>query len=337
MDNTIKMDVKTIIKSIDFSELDGKSILITGASGLIGTYFLYTLYMINEKGYKLSSINIVIRNELPQFLRDIVTELKANVYKGDLSDDEFVNSLPFSDYIIHAAGYGQPARFVADADKTLKINTVVTFALLDKLNKNGKFLYTSSSAVYSGLIKDSFEEEDIGITNTVHPRACYIEGKKCGEAIINAYRLKGINAKAVRLSYTYGPGVRENDDRVLYSFIRKAKTGKIDMLDNGKSERIYCYVSDAIEMMWKIFLFGKEAVYNVGGKEKITILEIAELISKYFDSELSVSNNQDGYLGSSCIERLSINKYEKEFSKKSFISVKEGISRTIQWFIEEQR
>lgn len=106
MDNTIKMDVKTIIKSIDFSELNGKSILITGASGLIGTYFLYTLYMINEKGYKLSSINIVIRNELPQFLRDIVTELKANVYKGDLSDDEFVNSLPFSDYIIHAAGYG---------------------------------------------------------------------------------------------------------------------------------------------------------------------------------------------------------------------------------------
>lgn len=209
--------------------------------------------------------------------------------------------------------------------------------MLDKLNKNGKILYASSSAVYSGLIKDSFEEEDIGITNTVHPRACYIEGKKCGEAIINAYRLKGINAKAVRLSYTYGPGVRENDDRVLYSFIRKAKTGKIDMLDNGKSERIYCYVSDAIEMMWKIFLFGKEAIYNVGGKEKITILEIAELISKYFDSELSVSNNQNGYLGSSCIERLSINKYEKEFSKKSFISVKEGISKTIQWFVEEQR
>lgn len=337
MDNIILDDANKIIRNINFNELDGKNILITGASGLIGTYFLYTIYAMRDNGCNPLSVNIVIRNELPEFLKDVVTELKANVYKGDLSESGFMYSLPVSDYIIHAAGYGQPAKFVVNADKTLKLNTVVTFTLLDKLNKDGKFLFISSSTVYSGLIKDSFVEDDIGITNTLHPRACYIEGKKCGETIVNAYRLKGINAKSARLSYTYGPGVRNDDDRVLYTFIRKARNGRIDMLDSGASERIYCYISDAIEMLWNILLFGKESLYNVGGKDKITILEIAKIISDYFDIPLIAPDNTEGFLGSSGLERLDISRYEYEFSKKSFVPVKTGIHRTIEWFEDEER
>ena len=108
------------------------------------------------------------------------------------------------------------------------------------------------------------------------------------------------------------------------------------MLDSGASERIYCYISDAVEMLWKILLFGKESLYNVGGKEKITVLEIAEIVSDYFNAELVVPKSTDGFLGSACLERLDITRYEDEFSKKDFISVKEGIHRTIEWLAAQE-
>ena len=336
MSNIIKEDVKSIIENIDFSELNNKEVLITGASGLLGTYFLYTLDSLIENGLNIKKVHAVIKSESPQYLKSIFDKEWVCIHRGDLSDSVFQNSLPNADYMIHAAGYAQPAKFVVREDKTIKVNTMVTFNLLDRLNNGGKFLFISSSGIYNGLNKEKFLETDVGTTNVFHPRACYIEGKKCGETIINSYKKLGIDAKSARLSYTYGPGVRGDDERVLYSFIRKAKTGKINMLDSGASERIYCYISDAVEMLWKILLFGKESLYNVGGKEKITVLEIAEIVSDYFNAELVVPKSTDGFLGSACLERLDITRYEDEFSKKDFISVKEGIHRTIEWLADQK-
>ena len=115
----------------------------------------------------------------------------------------------------------------------------------------------------------------------MHPRACYIEAKRCGEAICNAFRQQGVKAASARLALAYGPGTREGDKRVLNSFIERGLKGAITMLDRGEAKRTYCYVSDAVELMWKILLHGREPVYNVGGTSKTTIGELACKIADY--------------------------------------------------------
>lgn len=330
----ISEDVCRIVENVDMSELENKEILITGASGLIGTYFLYSLWEYVKRGGCIKKVYIVIMQNLPEHLKELKAMDWLEIRQGDLCQEDFCQSLPESDYIIHGAGYGQPAKFTANQDKTLKLNTVVTFSLLDKLNEGGKFLFLSSSTVYNGLNKEIFLEEDIGTTNTLHPRACYIEGKRCGETICNAYREKGVMAKSARISYTYGPGVRREDNRALYTFIRNGMAGDITLLDDGSAQRIYCYISDVVEMLWNILLFGKEAIYNVGGKDSITILELAEMIAQIFSGKV-IPGRQNGLSGNALVERLDTGKIDREFGQTSFTPMQEGIKRTIQWMQDE--
>ena len=84
------------------------------------------------------------------------------------------------------------------------MNTTITNQLIKKLVKNGKFLFISSSELYSGLKKSKLNEEDIGNTHPSHMRACYIESNRCGEAIFNSYRRRNINAKSARLCLAFG-------------------------------------------------------------------------------------------------------------------------------------
>lgn len=324
-------DCREIINNVNLNKLTGKTMLITGATGLIGTYLLYSLKEFIDQGNYIKGIYIIVHSDLPEHLKELVSCRWINILFGDLTDDSFLAELPYTDYIIHAAGYGQPAKFVINQDKTLKLNTYVLFRLFDRLNENGKLLFVSSSGIYNGLNKDMFDETDVGTTNTLHPRACYIEGKRCGEAICNAYRVKGINATSVRLSYSYGPGVREDDERALYSFIKKGFKKKINLLDDGSAQRIYCYITDVIEVIWKILLQGQEPIYNLGGIDSITIKELAEMIAKKLEAEVVFPEKVNGVAGNAAIERLNIDKIRTEFNKKEFVNIDEGLKRTIQW------
>ncbi len=331
MDKIINYDVESIVKKVDLSNTYNKTMLITGATGLLGTYLVSTMIKQSEIGKGLKKLYLIAHNNIPPFLKYVENIEWIDILYGDLCDDNFVKGLPNADYIINAAGYGQPAEFIKAPEKTIKLNTTLNLMLLEKLNKDGSYLFISSSGIYNGLNKDFFSESDIGNTNPYHPRACYIEGKRCGEAIVNAYRCKGVDAKSVRLSYTYGPGVKKNDERALYSFISKGKNGNISLLDDGSAERIYCYVSDAVEMILNVFLWGKNEVYNVGAKNKITILELANIIAEKCKVDAVPSSNKVGISGNALIERLDISRYEKEFGEKQFIDINEGVNRTINW------
>lgn len=331
-------DGRSIVSKIDLSELNHKEVLITGATGLVGTYFLYSLKAGMEAGLQTRKVHIVCKNEPPEHIRELLGVPWVQLWQGDLCDDKFVMGLPECDYIIHAAGYGQPAKFMEDDRNTLKLNTVVTFGLLDKLREDGKFLFISSSIIYSGLQKEIYKEEDAGVTPTLHPRAGYIEGKRCGEAICNAYRKRGVDAKAARLSFTYGPGVREGDERAVCAFIEKGFQGTVSLLDKGSNERIYCYVADAVEILWNILLFGREPIYNVGAREKITILGLAQKVAEILGAEVTLPKGGGaGVPGAAPLERLGINKIETEFGKTAFLPLDEGLERTIRWMQEQRK
>ena len=331
----LKEDAVILNQKVDFRQLLGKHIILTGASGLIGINFLMSLKELTENhaGKKPPSVTAIFYNNIPGYLRKTLNFKSLTIKKGDLTDQNFIKSLPKADYIIHAAGYAQPGKFLQDKIKTIMLNTGVTISLLQKLKPNGKFLFISSSEVCSGLPNPPYKESQIGTTNTTHPRACYIESKRCGEAICQAYFEKGIDVKTVRPSLIYGPGTRRGDTRVLHSFIEKGLAGKIEMLDWGTAGRTYCYVRDALEIMWDVLLFGTEQKYNVGGFSNTTIADLAEKIGKILKVKVIMPKEENKLAGAPENVSLDMSKAAKEFgkSKKDFVSLNDGLKKTIIW------
>lgn len=325
----IKNDIDKL--KIDLSKLKNKTILITGASGLIGIYVLS--YLRNNQ--KENNITIYTWNRNP--IDDEFKPLFENCYTiiGDITDKSMYENLPEFDVIIHASGYGQPIKFLKNKIKTIELNTISTIWLFEKLKKSGIFLFVSTSELYSGLENYNITEDQIGTTDPTHPRASYIEGKRCGEAICHTYIEQGFDVKIIRLSLAYGPGTQKNDARVVNSLIEKAlKTDVITLMDAGQAVRTYCYITDVIEMLYNVLLFGKDHTYNVGGLTSCTILEVANIIGKKLNKSVIASAKENELHGNPKIVNISIEKYINEFKKIKFTSLNEGLDNTIQWQTE---
>jgi len=305
--------------------LKNKKILITGSSGLVGASFIESL------SGEECEIWAWVKNDVPPYLQNILN--KCHIIKKDLTERESFSDLPQFDIIIHSAGYAQPMKFLADKTRTIEINTMSTIWLMDKLLEGGKFLFISSSEIYNGLDKYDIKETDIGRANTDHPRSCYITSKKCGESICYSYiNDRGIDAKIARLGLTYGPYVKIGDKRVINTLIEKAIFEKeISLLDGGDAIRTFCFITDAVEMMWNILLNGKNVVYNVGGIYYCSILDIAKKIGRHFDKEIVVPIEDKKLEGSPKIVNIDISRYLLEFGNKSFVKIDDGIEKTIEW------
>ena len=330
-------DAGLTLKNLDLKELNNKKILITGASGLLGINFLSCLKYLNLLGNKFT-VHATIYSEPESYFNELMNyrlcDKDNKIFKGDLTDLDFCNQLDSDyDYIIHSATYGQPAKFLKDSIKTITLNTTITNLLLNKLNKDGKFLFISSSEIYSGCENSKHKESDIGTTNTNHNRACYIESKRCGEAIINEYRKNGYNVKSARLCLGYGIGVKLNDNRVLNEFIKKALlNNEIKLLDDGSSIRQYGYITDIIEIMWNILLNGKENVYNVTGESIISIQGLAKIIGEIANVQVTIPVNNDSKITSAPSQvLLNIDRVKREFNKYDFVDIKDGLKKVIEW------
>ncbi|MDE2142029.1 MAG: NAD-dependent epimerase/dehydratase family protein [Elusimicrobia bacterium] len=331
MADVIAADAERILAQVDLSWLRGRTILVTGASGLIGGYVLACLKRFADAQPGAFEAVVVSRGPLPRHLASFTDSRGLRAVSGDLADDGFCAGLPAADCVIHAAGYGQPGRFLEDPVKTLRLNTAATFSLLEKLRPGGKFLFVSSSEVYSGLSRPPYKESQIGTTNTTHPRACYIEGKRAGEAICGAYRTRGVDAKSARLAHAYGPGTKAGDRRAVNAFIGKALDGKLTLLDRGEANRTYCYVSDAVEILWNVLLKGREPVYNVGGDSRVTIGDLARKIGKYLDVPVKFPERGQDMAGAPEDVSLDMSLVHEEFGARDYVPLDEGLSRTIDW------
>lgn len=311
-----------LLKDIPLGLLENKRILITGSTGLVGTHFLYAFEEAHKRGIKLDVIALVHR--------DVPEHLNKYLYSSYI---HFGTEPMKSDIIIHASTYAQPKKFMDNQADTISLNTTTTNILLSKyLKPNGKFLFLSSSEVYSGLDNPPFTESQIGTTDPYHPRACYIEGKRCGEAIVNAYRHIGVDAKSIRLCLAYGDGTRADDQRAMSTFIRRALLDKrIELLDDGSAVRTYCYIGDAVNMMLRILLEGQKAVYNVGGESTTTICDLVKMIGGITGATVVIPTNKDSGMGSPSKVSLTNCNYIEEFGQRDFIPLEIGLSKTIEY------
>jgi UDP-glucuronate decarboxylase len=320
-------EISKIIDNIDFSSLKNKKILITGASGLVGFYLTQCVRKLQSE-YNIK-IYLSYKNSIPEYLEEYYdfpyVEIKKDITLAKLKPN-------FFDIIIHSSGYAQPIKFLNDSLTTIKVNTHATINLLEALKPNGKFLFVSTSELYSGNDNLNIDESQIGTTTPSHSRACYIESKRCGEAICHSYITSGYDIKIARLSLAYGPFTKLGDLRVLNSLIDKGLNKEnIELIDDGSAIRTYCYITDVVEMFWNIVLHGKETIYNVSGFSNISIKELADKIGTRLNKPVTVSSSPNSLTGSPKIVNISSGKYINEFNKKIFIDIDNGLDNVIEW------
>ena len=327
----ILADVMEASKNIDPSNFRGKTILITGASGLIGTYFLTYFSHLNSLGFQII-IYAQSFSSKTGFMQRLIDGGEIFHLLIDLSDEEQYKKLVEADVIVHCAGYAQPSIFMKNPVSTLTINVAATLALFKRLRKGGSLIFISSSEVYCGLETLPFKEDQIGTSTPYHTRASYIEGKRCAEAICASYSSSGVRAISIRLGDTYGPGTKIGDKRALNSFIERAlKLNKIELMDQGLAIRTYCYISDAFEVMGMILASGSYNVYNVGGVSFISIADLAKEIGRLTNCEVILPKEDKEISGAPKILNLDLSRSRQEFNKTHYIDLTEGLKRTIAW------
>jgi dTDP-glucose 4,6-dehydratase/UDP-glucuronate decarboxylase len=329
----IEKDLLKILEKVDLNKLRDKTFLITGSNGLIGTYIVRLLQLANKKQNLSIKVIGISKNEPNDLLSEIKDDKNFTFYKKNLAEDfEFDEEV---DYILHAATYAQPAKFLENKLETIKLNTVVTERLLNICKENNaRFLFVSSSEIYGQAEKIPTPETYNGNCSTTSVRAPYTESKRLGETICSVFKETGADIKIARVSSVYGPGISIYDKRVLGNFLNKALTKKsIDLLDSGRQERAWLYVSDCVVILLNILLYGQSFIYNVGGMESVSIKKLAETICKLTGSKYSLPKKTEKVFMVSAPDRVQvdISKVIDEFKFKDFVDLKEGLRRTIGW------
>ena len=279
----IEKDIEAILGcDINFKKLENSTILITGASGMFGTYMLYTLTALNDlRSYNIKIVALVRnKDKLAQYFKgrsDII------VLEQDVCDR--INYNERVDYIIHAASPASPKIMKEKPVDTMLANTIGTFNTLKFAQKNNvkSYLYISSREVYGEPYswQEKFNENEYGFVDPLSPRSCYPEGKKAAETMCISFKEQyGLNVKIARPAHTYGPGMSIYDGRVQADFLKNVVNGEdIVMKSTGEATRTYTYIRDVISGIFLILLDSDDIVYNMADERaKITIKELAELL-----------------------------------------------------------
>lgn len=321
------------LEGLNLDPLHDQTVLITGASGLIGTWLLDSLVRLRLKKRGVLRVFAQVHRSPSAALQRQADEHGFQILRLDLADYYDYGFLPCADLIIHAAGPAQPADFLARPAETFSVNTAGTRALLERLNPGGRFLFCSSNAVYVG--RDGIlTEDDIGTSTPADARAGYIEGKRGGETLVYIARAQGAEARIVRLGATYGPGTRRDDQRALNVFIRQAICQqRIDLLDSGAAVRTYLYVADAVEMLWRIVLEGTQAVYNLCGRKAVAVATAAETIGRLTGVVVHYPPgvNGESMPGGTAELWRDTTRLDVEFGKTEYVALADGLQRTIDW------
>lgn len=339
----IEKDIEDILNNkINFKKLENSTVLITGASGMIGSYLMYTLAALNDlQSYNIKIVALVRdKNKIPMYLKgrpDIIV-LEQDVCERIMFNEKI-------DYIIHAASPASPKIMREKPVDTIMANTIGTFNTLKLAKKNNvqAYLYISSREVYGEPYEgqEKFDENTYGFVDPLLPRSCYPEGKKAAETMCVSFKEQyGLNVKIARPAHTYGPGMSIYDGRVQADFLKNVVNNEnIIMKSKGEAVRTYTYISDVISGIFYVLLNSDDVAYNMADENaKITIKGLAELLVNLYPErglkvEMQIDDDQKGCapfkLGIINSDKL------KKLGWSPKISLEDGFRKTVE-FIEKE-
>ena len=274
---------------LPWEKLQDKSILISGATGLVGSFLIDVLLQKNASEGMSCRIYALSRNEEKAKARFCKYENDHN-----LIFIPYDVKLPFErddigkvDFVLHLASNTHPMQYAEDPIGTITTNIIGVRNMLEFAVSHhaARFAFTSSNEVYGENRGDVelFEEDYCGYINCNTVRAGYPESKRCGEALCQAYKAAaGLEVVIPRLTRTYGPTMQKSDSKAMSQFIRKGIAGEDIVLKSAGTQHFsYQYVADSVSGLLTILLLGENGeAYNIAAESGDIILkDLAAIIA----------------------------------------------------------
>ena len=305
-----------------------KRILITGGAGFLGSHLCDRL---TEDGHDVLCLDNLFTGA-KRNISHLIGRSNFELIRHDLVHPIFLEV----DEIYNLACPASPIHYQYNPVKTVKTSVMGAINMLGVAKRvKAKILQASTSEVYGNPTIHPQNEDYWGNVNTIGPRSCYDEGKRCAETLFfDYYRQNKVNIRVVRIFNTYGPRMHPNDGRVVSNFIVQALTNRdITVYGDGSQTRSFCYVDDLIEGLIRMMNGPDDFVgpVNLGNPTEFTILDLAEKTIRLTGSKSKIIFKplpQDDPLQRQ--PDIALAKEKLQWEPK--IDVEKGLSKTIEYF-----
>lgn len=306
-------------------------ILVTGGAGFLGSHLCDRLL---AEGHTVVAMdNLVTGNT------DNIAHLAGNdrfsFIKHDVSNYIFLAGE--LDGILHFASPASPIDYLELPIQTLKVGSLGTHNALGLAKAKGaRLLLASTSEVYGDPQVHPQTEDYWGHVNPIGPRGVYDEAKRFAEAITMAYhRYHGLETRIVRIFNTYGPRMRLNDGRVVPNFVKQALAKQpLSIYGDGSQTRSFCYVSDLVDGIYRLFLSDEPEPTNIGNPTEMTISEFAETINRATGNPAGIQYNPLP-TDDPKQRRPNIGKAQRILGWEPKVDLAQGLEQTIPWFAKQ--
>ena len=305
-------------------------VLITGASGFLGSH-LSDRFL--AEGHEVVGIDNLITGDTAN-IAHLEQEPRFAFARQDVSRGITVDGPVHG--VLHFASPASPIDYIQHPIATLDVGSLGTRNALELARAHGaRFFMASTSEVYGDPLEHPQRETYWGNVNPVGPRSVYDEAKRFSEALTMAYhRQHGLDTRIVRIFNTYGPRMRPRDGRVVSNFIVQALSGEpLTIYGDGSQSRSFCYVSDEVDGIYRLFMQGDAEPTNVGNPDEFTVRELADLVleltgskSKLVSKPLPPDDPK--------VRRPDITRARETLAWSPRVPLREGLRMTIEWFKE---
>ncbi len=307
---------------------DQKRVLITGGAGFLGSHLCDRL---TEDGHDVLCLDNFFTGAKMN-INHLIGRPNFELIRHDLVHPIFLEV----DEIYNLACPASPIHYQYNPVKTVKTSVMGAINMLGVAKRvKAKILQASTSEVYGNPTVHPQNEDYWGNVNTIGPRSCYDEGKRCAETLFFDYhRQNGVNIRVVRIFNTYGPRMHPNDGRVVSNFIVQALTNQdITVYGDGSQTRSFCYVDDLVEGLIRMMNGPDDFVgpVNLGNPTEFTILDLAEKTIRLTGSKSKIIFKplpQDDPLQ----RRPDITLAKEKLQWEPKIDVEKGLNKTIGYF-----
>lgn len=341
--NLYQAQLQTIAKHpLSWEKLENKTILLSGATGMIGKCLVDLLMLKNRLSG--SNIHVIALSRNEETAKERFEEYwnlpEFTYFSCDINKE--IPECGKVDFIIHAASNTHPKQYSGDPIGTIASNIVGTKNLLDYAvtHQAEQFCFLSSVEVYGENRGDveKFDESYLGYLDCNTLRAGYPESKRVGEALCNAYgEAYQLPYVIPRLSRLYGPTMLPSDSKAISQFIRKAAAGEdIVLKSEGMQKYSYTFVTDAVNAILHIMFMGANGeAYNVADSESdIALRDLAAILAgiagKKVVFELPEESERKGY--STATKAMLDNGKLETLGWKAQVHLPEGLRCTVETF-----
>ncbi len=303
-------------------------VLITGAAGFLGSHL--TDRFLSE-GHTVIGLDNFVTGR-PDNISHLIGHERFSFLRHDISTYTYVDGS--LDGVLHLASPASPIDYLELPIQTLKVGSLGTHnALGVALAKRARFFIASTSEVYGDPLVHPQTEDYWGNVNPVGPRGVYDEAKRFAEAITMAYHTyHGLDTRIVRIFNTYGPRMRPRDGRVVSNFIVQALSGEpLTVYGDGSQTRSFCYVSDEVEGLYRLFMHGDHRPTNIGNPNEYTVKQLAELVVELTGTKAKIVY-EPLPVDDPKVRKPDITRARETLGWEPTVQVREGLARTIEYF-----